>query len=37
VLALVVRPRGLARLALVASVVLLVLFTIQFAQWYWVS
>jgi hypothetical protein len=37
VLALVVRPSGLARLALVASVVLLVLFTIQFAQWYWVS
>lgn len=37
VLALVLRPSWLARLALVASAVLLVLLTFQFAQWYWVS
>ena len=37
VLALVLRRRGIAALALAVSVVLLILLTAQFAQWYWVS
>jgi hypothetical protein len=37
VLALVVRPRAVAIPAAVISTALLVLFTIQFATWYWVS
>lgn len=37
VLALVVRPRPVAVAALAVSTVLLVLLTVQFAQWYWVS
>ena len=37
VLAMVIRPGPIARIATFVSVLLLVLFTIQFAQWYWVS
>ena len=37
VLALVLRPSWLAKAVMAASAVLLVLLTVQFAQWYWVS